>query len=130
MALALDDIKVMNIPPTNVVARLRGRTDAFTAVTFSSDGQLALAGNLDSSWWLWRWREPNNDSRGHAGHVGRVYAVDFSPSGKEFVTAGADGAVQTWQTDTAGLELGTTLERPNLSHALLADYGQTALLAT
>lgn len=130
VALALDDIKVMNMPPTSVVARLRGRVDAFTAVRFSPDGQVVLAGNLDSSWWLWRWKEQNDDSRGHAGHLGRVYAVEFSPSGEEFVTAGADGLVRAWPTNTAGLEIPSTLERPKLSHAVLSGDGQMALLAT
>ena len=73
------------------------------AIAVAHDGRVA-AGTDDSRVWLW---QPGGLPVVLRKHLGRVFAVAFSPDAKQLVTAGEDAALYVWSVgaDTPRLEL-------------------------
>jgi WD40 repeat protein len=84
-------------------SRLRGHTEAVTAVAFSPDDRLLASGSADRMVKLWS-TITGKEMLTLVGHRDRVTSVAFSPDGKRLASGSADRTVRVWDTST-GQEL-------------------------
>ena len=84
-------------------SRLRGHTEAVTALAFSPDDRLLASGSADQTVKLWD-AVTGKEVRSMRGHEKSVTCLAFSPDGKRLASGGADSTVKIWNTAT-GKEL-------------------------
>ena len=90
-------------PAADVVAVLKGHTEAVDAVAVSPDGTLIATGSFDKTVRLWD-ATTGKEVRiygGAAGHKGQVLAVAFTPKGDQLASGGADNAALVWDVPTS-----------------------------
>lgn len=91
------------------IERFVGHQEVVRAVAFSPDGMHVLTGagrqadlgsfSTDNSARLWDVASGREIVR-LDGHVGHVHTVQFSPDGKRILTAGRDGTIRIWDSET------------------------------
>jgi WD40 repeat protein len=84
-------------------SRLRGHTEAVTAVAFGSDDRLLASGSADKTVKLWD-AVTGKEVRSLRGHEKSVTCLAFSPDCNRLVSGSADSTVKIWDTAT-GREL-------------------------
>ena len=90
-------------PAADVVAVLKGHTDAVAAVAVSPDGALIATASFDSTVGLWD-AATGKELRtygGQQGHKGQVLGVAFGPKGDLLATGGADTTARVWDVPTS-----------------------------
>jgi WD40 repeat protein len=108
-----DDLpRLWDVETGHEIRRLHGHTDAVLGVAFAPDGERALSASFDGSARLW---DVASGRELHSFlHTSRVYAVAFSPAGRQFISGCGgnslrDGAVfdpvncvvRLWDVDSA-----------------------------
>jgi WD40 repeat protein/tRNA A-37 threonylcarbamoyl transferase component Bud32 len=78
---------------------LSGHADKVTAVAFSADRGLLVAGAKDGAVKVWE-LATGLEVRSLVGHTAAVAAVAFSPNARLLATAGLDGRAIIWETAT------------------------------
>lgn len=76
----------------------------FTALAYSSEGNLLVAGAQDETIRVWDVHSPQEPRRTFVGHIGAVTGVCFSRDGKRLASCGRDGTVRLWDV-VGGVEL-------------------------
>ncbi|MBE9059953.1 WD40 repeat domain-containing protein [cf. Phormidesmis sp. LEGE 11477] len=92
--------------------RLQGHRDWVRSLRFSPDGTFLASGSDDSDVRLWPLLPKALQTPSVigellpplTGHEGVVWDVDFDPSGKRLLSAGADGTVRIWNLSLADLQ--------------------------
>jgi WD40 repeat protein/serine/threonine protein kinase len=80
-------------------SRLRGHSDAVTAVAFSPDGRLLASGSADRLVKLWN-LITGKETLSLNGHEKGVTSLAFSPDGSRLVSGSTDKTVSLWDTST------------------------------
>ena len=80
-------------------SRLRGHTEAVTAVAFSADERFLASGSTDRTVKLWDIATGKEIFTLH-GHAKSVTCLVFSPDSKRLVSGSADSRVTVWDTAT------------------------------
>jgi WD40 repeat protein len=85
-------------PDADVLAILRGHTDAVDAVAVSPDGTLIATGSFDKTIKLWDTASTKEIRTygGAQGHQGQILAVAFSPKGDQLASGSADNTAKVW----------------------------------
>ncbi|MBW3542767.1 MAG: WD40 repeat domain-containing protein [Planctomycetes bacterium] len=105
-AIAIDETPLVGAP--RLILKLSGHTAAVTAVAFSpeNDSSRALTGSRDNTVKVWDAipREAG-ELRGQEiltlkGHTREVTSVQFSPNGRDVLTASKDGSAIVWLTES------------------------------
>jgi WD40 repeat protein len=97
-----EDIRLYDFTTGNLVALLKGHTNAVASMAFSPDGTRLISGSGDNSAIIW-----DIDGRKllHRlqGHTAEIYAVAFMPDGERVVTGSYDTTLRLWRATDGGL---------------------------
>jgi WD40 repeat protein/uncharacterized caspase-like protein len=101
----MGDIRLYEYATGNLVALLRGHTDAVNSLAFSPDGKLLISGSGDHTAILW---DVANRRLVHRlwGHRQIVYPTGFTRDGMRAVTGSDDATIKVWSVND-GKEIAT-----------------------
>jgi WD40 repeat protein len=100
---------------------LTGHRETVTSVRLDPSSEHILSGSEDQTVRLWKSSTGKLIGRPIDGFTDRILKVAFSPDGKTFMAAGADGTVGTWPTSASENDLCAKLT-VNVSHARWQDW--------
>lgn len=94
-------IRLWNIKSGRLLFTLQGAFSFVTSVAFSSrtDKNILASGSQDGTIRLWN-LETKSALDTLAGHAGKICSMAFSPDGKTLVSAGAEGTIKLWETQS------------------------------
>src|SRR5437879_1359890 len=81
-----------------IVAKLKGHTDAVYAVAYSPDGKLLVTASFDNTLKLWDAATGKEIKTygGPTGHSKQVISVGFSQDGSMIASGSTDNTLKTW----------------------------------
>src|SRR5436309_2204060 len=84
--------------PSNVVATLKGHTEAVYAIAISPDGKQVATGSFDKTVRLWDTAGKELKTLGGAsGHQNLVLTVAYGPSGTVLASGSQDNTAKIWE---------------------------------
>jgi WD40 repeat protein len=111
------EIRLYDFATGNLVALLKGHSNAVFGLAFSPDGSRLISGSFDNTAIIWDF-EGRKLSHRLQGHRGEIYAVAFTPDGMRAVTGSTDTTLRLWRVSDGGLIAEMTGHRKYIRRAL------------